>query len=476
MGCWINARNDLDVWIGNVYHDGRYTFNRKSDSTESRVKSTELFWGAKFQLEQFNDELSEWNLIDSAGYSIPQGSPDLVELKEVIKQNNFVENTRTTGYVQLSRNILRYKSHPVDLKRKVKTDTGQYFITYRDTLENSPGKFSFNLGTRAGYRSFNDEWWVTPRASFTYNPRTYFITEDTTLMRRNVQFRLASGLYYQPALYRTMRNIFGSINPDIVSQKSWHNVAGADAYFNLWGRPFKLTSEVYYKYMWDVVPYEIDNVRIRYYGENNAIAYAYGADAKINGEFVPGVESFFRIGYLSTKEDILDDFYYLYLNSDGDTIRPGYTVNDVATDSIYVEPGFIPRPTDQTLTFSVFFQDKMPKYENIKVSASLLMGTPLPYGPPTYERYKDVLRTKSYLRLDLGFMYDIVNPETPERYKDKPFLSKFEQMTLSLDAFNILGVNNIISYQWLQDIAGRYYAIPNHLTGRRINLRFIVKF
>lgn len=475
-GLLDHARNDLDVWIGNVYHDGKYTFKPQTNEDQTQMKSAELYWGAKVQLESFNDRLSEWSLVDSAGYSIPQGSPDLVELKEVIKQDNYVENVRTTSYIQFSRNIVGYKPVIVDLKRKVKNDTGHYYITYQDTIEKSPGKLSFNLGTRAGYRTFNDEWWVTPRASITYNPRNYFLTKDTTVLRRNLKLRLASGLYYQPPLYRTMRNIYGTINSDVVSQKSWHNVAGADVYFNLWGRPFKFISEVYYKYMWDVVPYEIDNVRIRYYGENSAVAFAYGADAKINGEFVPGVESFFRIGYLSTKEDILNDFYYLYLNSDGDTIQPGYTANDTPTDSIYQEPGFIPRPTDQTLTFSVFFQDKMPKYENIKVSASLLMGTPLPYGPPTYERYKDVLRTKSYLRLDLGFMYDIVNPETPEKYVDKPFLSKFEQMTLSLDAFNILGVNNIISYQWLQDIAGRYYAIPNHLTGRRINLRFIVKF
>lgn len=475
-GLLDHARNDLDVWIGNVYHDGKYTFKKKVDTASNRTKSADLYWGAKLQYESFTDHLSEWHLIDSAGYSIPQGSSDIVELKEVIKQDNYVESFRTTSYVQYSRGLISYKPVYLDLKRKVKTDSGKSYIYYKDTLDKSPAKLSLNIGTRAGYRSYNDEWWVTPRASITYTPRNYFISEDTTLLRRNMKLRLASGLYYQPPLYRTMRNIYGTVNPDIVSQKSWHNVIGADIYFNLWGRSFKFISEAYYKHMWDVVPYEIDNVRIRYYGENNAVAYAYGVDAKINGEFVKGVESFFRIGYLSTKEDILDDFYYIYLNSDGDTIRPGYTFNDTPTDSIYVEPGFIPRPTDQTLTFSVFFQDKMPRFENLKVSANLIMGTPLPYGPPTYERYKDVLRTKSYLRLDLGFMYDIINPETPEKYADKKVLKHFEQMTLSLDAFNLLGVNNIISYQWLQDIAGRYYAIPNHLTGRRVNVRFIVKF
>ncbi len=475
-GLLDHARNNLNVWIGNVYHDGKYTFKRKVDTSSNNLKTGNLFWGAKLQYEQFTDHLSEWHLIDSAGYSIPQGSSDIVELKEVIKQDNFVESFRATSYVQFNRGRIKYKPVYLNLKRKIKSDSGKSFLYVQDTIARSPAKLSFNLGTRAGYRSYNDEWWLTPRASITYTPRKYFVADDSTILRRNMKLRLASGLYYQPPLYRTMRGITGEINPNIISQKSWHNVVGADVYFQLWGRDFKFISEAYYKYMWDVVPYEIDNVRIRYYGENSAIAYSYGADAKINGEFVKGVESFFRIGYLNTKEDILNDFYYTYFNEAGDTIFPGYTFDDTPVDSSRNEPGWLPRPSDQRMTFSVFFQDKMPRFENLKVSANLIMGTPLPYGPPTYERYKDVLRTKSYLRLDLGFMYDIINPDSLHLYTEKRVLKHFNQMTVSLDAFNLLGVNNIISYQWLQDIAGRYYAIPNHLTGRRINVRLIVKF
>ena len=172
----------------------------------------------------------------------------------------------------------------------------------------------------------------------------------------------------------------------------------------------------------------------------------------------------------------MNDDYYLYLNAEGDTIIPGYTFDNVKTDSILQSPGWIPRPTDQTMTFSLFFQDHMPKIEDFKVSVNMTIGTPLPYGPPTYERYKDVLRTKSYVRVDLGFMYDFINPTTKDKFKNKKFFKELDQLTLSLDAFNLLGINNIISYQWLQDINARYYAIPNHLTGRRINLRLIVKF
>ncbi len=475
-GLLDHARNNLNVWIGNVYHDGKFSLQRTNQEMTETHKSADIFWGAKLQFESFYDELSEWHLIDSAGYSIPQGSPTSVELKDVIKQNNYVESLRTTGYFQFTRNKVRDKEVILDLKRKIRVDSVKTYIYYQDTLDKSPAKFSFTIGTRAGYRSYNQESWITPRASITYTPRVYFLSEDSTVIRRNMKLRFASGLYYQPPLYRTMRAINGTLNSDIISQKSWHNVIGADVYFNMLGRSFKFMTEAYYKYMWDVVPYEVDNVRIRYYGENSAVAYAYGIDAKVNGEFVKGVESFFRIGYLNTKEDILNDFYYTYLNSEGDTIRAGYTFNNTPVDSIRTEPGFIPRPTDQRVTFSVFFQDKMPRFENLKVSTTLTMGTPLPYGPPTFERYKDVLRTKSYLRLDLGFMYEIINPKNAEKFSERSVFKHLEQLTISLDAFNLLGVNNIISYQWLQDIAGKYYAIPNHLTGRRINVRLIVQF
>jgi hypothetical protein len=469
-----HGRNDLNVWIGNVFYDGSFTPNQKLNESGKKSKSLSMNWGVKSQFESFQDVLSEWHMIDSAGYSIPQGDPDQVELKDVIKQNNLVESYRFTGHYQFDQNFISKKDVPVSLRKKVRTDSSKYEISFIDTISDSPAKLSISFGVRGGYRTYNEEGWITPRFALTYNPRAYFIDQDTNLFRRNIKLRASSGLYYQPPLYRTMRYLDGTVNPEVVSQKSWHNVLSADIYFRMWNRPFKFITEVYYKYMWDVVPYEIDNVRIRYYAENNAVAYATGIDAKINGEFVKGVESFFRVGILKTMEEIEGDDYYIYLNSDGDTIVPGYTFNDIATDSIHQEPGWIPRPTDQLVTFTLFFQDKMPKYENFKVSANLNFGTPLPYGPPSYERYKDVLRTKAYMRLDLGFMFDFVNETTKIEKPSSKFQKSFEQFTISVDAFNLLGIQNVVSYQWLQDIAGRYYSIPNHLTGRRINLRLII--
>lgn len=470
-----HARNDLSVWIGSVFYDAGYEF--QSEQTKNPLQSTfgEMKWGIRGQYEYFEDVLSEWHLLDSAGYSIPGGDPDIIQLKDVIKQNNIVESYKISGYYAYTLNVVNKKNVAVDLRKKFRTDSTKHFIEMHDTITESPNKFSLNLGIRGGTRTYNNEYWITPRLSFNYYPRMYFINNDSNLVRRNVKLRLSTGFYYQPPLYRTMRYLDGTINPEVISQKSWHNVIGADIYFEIWNRPFKFIAEAYYKHMWDVVPYEIDNVRIRYYAENNADAYAYGFDAKINGEFVKGVESFFRIGILKTMENIDNDSYYHYINSDGDTILPGYTFNQTIVDSIFQEPGWIPRPTDQLVTFTLFFQDKMPKYENLKVSANLNFGTPLPYGPPSYERYKDVLRTKAYMRLDLGFMVDFINAETKAKKPNSKFQKAFEQFTISLDAFNLLGIKNIVSYQWLQDIGGRYYAIPNHLTGRRLNLRLIIR-
>lgn len=471
-----HARNDLTVWIGNVYANGKYDLPRIQNEAGNRVRFGEIYFGALGQYEIFEDVLSEWHLIDSAGYVVPNGDPNTIELSDVVKQTNIVESYRFTNYFQYNQNFGVRKDKVVRLKEKIKSDSTKTIRTKVDTIKGSPAIFSLALGNRIGYRSYNDEYWITPRFNFTYQPRSYFLRNDT-IIRRDVKIKFASGLYYQPPFYRTMRGLLGEVNPEVVSQKSWHNVVGAEVDFDMWGRTFKFITEGYYKYMWDVVPYEIDNVRIRYYAENSATAYAYGIDAKVHGEFVKGVESFFRIGYLKTMEDIENDDYYIYLNSEGDTIYPGYTFNNVATDSLLQSPGYIPRPTDQRLTLAVFFQDQMPGFEKFKVSTSLYVGTPLPYGPPTYERYKDILRAKPYIRLDLGFMYDVIKEKErtyplPKDYRPQ----KIKQLTFSLDAFNLLGINNVISYQWLQDVAGRYYAIPNHLTGRRINLKCVMKF
>jgi hypothetical protein len=178
------------------------------------------------------------------------------------------------------------------------------------------------------------------------------------------------------------------------------------------------------------------------------------------------------MSYLKTEEDLSNDFYYLYFNAAGDTIRPGYTTDLVRVDSLLQTPGYIPRPSDQRFSFSLLFLDEMPRKKEYKVLLTLFFGTGVPYGPPTRDRYQDILRTKSYFRTDIGFSRDLFL----KKKKNNAFNRNIDKGLISLEVFNLLGVNNTINYQWIEDVNGRQYGIPTYLTGRRINLRFVLEF
>ena len=221
-----------------------------------------------------------------------------------------------------------------------------------------------------------------------------------------------------------------------------------------------------------IPPYEIENVRVNYYGENNAKGYARGVDLKINGEFVKGIQSYASLSWLQTSEDIIDDGYYNYFNADGEKIIPGYTLDNTPTDSVLVQTGFIPRPTDQRVNFSLFFQDYVPNNPNYKMHLNLKYGSGLPFGPPKSEKYEDILRIPSYRRVDIGFSAGIKSSKKVSRFK---FLNYFEEIWLSAEVFNLLDINNTVSYIWVNDINGRQYAVPNYLTSRQLNARLIIK-
>jgi hypothetical protein len=241
----------------------------------------------------------------------------------------------------------------------------------------------------------------------------------------------------------------------------------------MWQRkqPFKLIIESYFKYLWDVNPYNIDNVRTRYQANNDAIAYATGLDVNVHGEFIEGVQSFFKVGLLSTKEDLVYDQYTTNYNKSGEEIIPGYTLDNVVAKSIVTKPKYIPRPTDQLLNFAILFQDKMPSYEMFTAQLGLQFGTRLPYGPPGVDRYKDTLRQKSYFRVDLGISYDLL-----QKKKQQQIATKFTDASLSFEVYNLMGINNVLSHQWIQDVTGRMYSIPNYLTQRRFNLKLLLRF
>ncbi|MFK8039009.1 MAG: TonB-dependent receptor plug domain-containing protein [Crocinitomicaceae bacterium] len=473
IGGFLNhARNNLIAYVSNTGHAGTYHFKQNEGEKEDISTSSSLKWGVNYRYERYDDVLSEWNIIDSSGYIIPLDN-DALTITNVIKTNNLVVNSNFTGFTQYSYNKVKRIDLPVFLKTKVKTENGKKTVTKQDTILNAPSSWNLSLGTRAGYRLYNKEPWITPRANISFSPRSYVIDTSGQVSRRNIKFRLSSGLYYQPPAFREMRNLFGQIVPEVLAQKSWHNVLGMDMYIQMWGRPFKIVAETYYKHLWDINPYEIDNVKIRYYAKNNSRAFAYGFDTKINGEFIKGVESHFRIGLLQTKEDLLDDSYVEYYNDTGAVVFQG--ASNIA-DSATIFPGYIPRQTEQLITFSVFFQDKIPNFESFKLAINIQYGSALPYGPPTFNRYQDILRSKAYFRVDLGLIYDIITKENKKKYANSKVFGSFNRLSASLNATNLLDFNNVVSFNWLQDINGRYYAIPNYLSGFRLNLKLVAEF
>ena len=427
-----HARNRLDAKVFSFQHRGYKSIDNKY-----------LQWGATWRVENINDHLSEWNYIDSAGYSVPINPRNEILLQDVIKGSNTVTSNRIMGYVQNRWNWLL----------------------------NNEAQISATLGVRAQYWDYNEESLISPRGTISYKPRWTKQLNDSTTLSRDVVFRFSSGYYYQAPFYREMRGLDGTLNPEIRAQRAIHFVLGADVNFRMWERPFKFITEAYYKALSDLVPYEIDNVRLRYYGTNNSKGYATGLDMKIHGEFIPGIESWANLSFLQTEEDILDDYYYDYYNTDGALIQSGFTQNSTVADSSIIYPGYIPRPTDQLVYFSMFFQDEMPNFPRFKVQLSVLFGTGLPFGPPDYERYKDIERYRAYRRVDIGFSYDLM-PKEP----NKGLFAKFNSALVSLEVFNLLDINNTISYTWIKESGGRQYGVPNFLTSRLINVKLAVTF
>ena len=281
-------------------------------------------------------------------------------------------------------------------------------------------------------------------------------------------------LDFQPPFYKELRDLEGNILNTIKSQKSIHFVAGADWNFKIWGRPFKLVSELYYKHLDDLIPYKIDNVRIRYLPNLSSKGYAAGIDMKINGEFVEGVESWASLSIMQTQEDIEDDFYLENYNAAGELIIPGFTDDEVVVNSIRKEPGYIPRPTDQRFSFSLFFQDYLPNKPSYKMHLRFVYGSRLPFGPPNAEKYQDVLRIPPYRRVDIGFSKEIIGKNN--RLSRSSLFKHFKSLWITAEVLNLLQINNTVSYIWVKDIHNVQYAIPNYLTERQLNFKLIAKF
>ena len=424
VGEFINhARNYLDVSVYSLEHKGAY-------NSEHHL----LNWGIKSQIEKIDDRMNEWVLRDSTGYAIPYHG-DKLELYSSTNMKYNMNSTRTTAFIQ---------------------DTYQIPI--------GKGSLYVTAGIRSQYWSYSKEFLHSPRATLRYYPE----------WDANFVFHLSGGIYDQPAFYKELKDRNGIIYPDTKAQRSTQVVLGTDYIFRAWDRPFKFTSEMYYKFMSNITPYQIDNVRIRYLPDQKAKGYATGLDMKVNGEFVSGVESWASLSVMKTEEDIIGDFYYKYYNQAGELIIPGVTADQVRASSQIVHPGYIPRPTDQRFNFSVFFQDYFPGNPTWKMHLTAFYGSRLPTGPSNSQRYMDTFRIPPYRRIDLGFSKVLINQDH-KKYRYKA-LDSIKDMWLSMEVFNLLGINNTISYLWVANNSGDMFGVPNYLTKRKLNLKLTVKF
>lgn len=397
-----HARNNLHSTVFNVSQIGKVCLKRNL-----------IKWGLTYQREVIEDKADEWEMRDSAGYSVPM-LPDRLSLYYNLAAKQNLETDRFIAYIQ---------------------------DTYTNWTER--GKVSVTAGLRANYWSFNDELLISPRVSFAYLPKR----------NKNLGFRVAAGMYHQAPFYKEIKDTVVSengntdvvLNKNIKAQRSFQLMVGGDYYYKMWNRPFKFTTEIYGKYIDRINPYNVDNVRIVYAGENKGDGYVVGLDMKLFGEFVPGTDSWVSLSLMRTKENIY-----------GDGV------------------GYIPRPTDQLYNFSLFFQDYLPGMSNLKANIKLNWADGLPFGPPRSERKDAVFRSPDYRRVDLGISYSLEKGK--DKIMQKSVLKYLKSLTVGLDVLNLFDISNVNSYYWVTDVTNVQYAVPNYLTSRQVNVKLMLEF
>ncbi|MGI9545083.1 MAG: TonB-dependent receptor [Cyclobacteriaceae bacterium] len=372
------ARNSLEAQIGNLENQWVYSWH------DNHL----LEFGVGYSKEQIDDQLNEYAFTDSANFV----SIDAPPLNTTIDLNSY----RFNAYLQ-QRSFL-----------------GEVH--------------SFTYGVRFNYWSFNGEWLISPRIQYAIQPKWH----------RDVVFKAAFGWYRQPPFYRELRDFNGVINDNLKAQSSVHSIVGLDYNFKIWGRNFKFITEAYYKDINRAIAYDVDNVRIRYYANNDTKAYATGIDFRVSGEFIPDAQSWFSLGLLQTREDLGFD-----------------------------DQGEIPRPTDQTVNLGIFFQDHIPNDPTLKVSLNLLYGSGLPFGPPNELSFRNAFEGDSYNRVDIGFSKLIT-------FEDGK--SPLKTLWLGVEVLNLLGARNTISYTWIKDVNNQQFGVPNTLSQRFFNLKAQARF
>lgn len=409
---WLTqTETSENLGVGTYFEHARNYLKAHVESVKLLLKHTakqhDVEAGLTWKQEHIEENSVEYEMRDSAGYSVPHTGKDLFMIYSLRARNELNAN-RLETYVQ---------------------DTWRFRSAGEHTL------FTLNYGLRFSHWNYNKESILSPRVSLGITPS----------FNHNVTLRFATGLYYQAPFFKELRDTStvagvtrATLNRKIKSQRSIHFIAGMDYRFNMNNRPFKLTAELYYKLLGNVVPYSINNVKVVYYGSNEASGHAAGLDLKLFGEFVPGTDSWVTLSFMDTKMKL----------------------NGVK----------VPMPTDQRYALNLFFTDYFPGTTRWKMSLKLAYADGLPFSAPHRELETNTFRAAAYKRADIGMSYRVLNNEHRERK------SIFRNIWLSLDCLNLLGINNVNSYYWVTDVTNQQYAVPNYLTGRQINARLLFEF
>ncbi len=394
------ARNYLNVSVGDVGFRGSY------DARKNFIQ-----FGANGTVTSISDDLHEWQRRDSAAFSQPY-------IPARLQMAYFYHSSANFNYARVSAFI-------------------------QDNIHfDSLNKFTATVGVRFNYSALNGEFITSPRVQLAFKP----------VWKKDWVFKFSTGLYAQPPFYREMRDLTGGVNLQLRAQKSYQVVLGSDYNFKMYGRPFKITAETYYKKLWDLDPYYYDNVRIRYTGKNDAIGYVYGGEVRLYGDLVKDATSWISIGMMKADQKVTDS-----------TSIPGYA-------------NYFPLPSDQRFSLGMYFEDYLPRNKNFKVHISAIYATGLPVGSPNGHLFQRTLRLPDYKRVDIGFSALLLDAAR-KNHPAHSFFNNMKSIWASLEVFNLLSIQNTLSYTWIQDqTSQKVYAVPNRLTSRLLNLKLMFNF
>lgn len=410
---WLNeTQTNTNLGVGTYMEHARNYLTANVESFKlmlsHRTKRHSIESGLTYKIEHVKENSREYEMRDSSGYSIPH-SADRLDLIYSLNSRNSMNSHRIEGYVQ---------------------------DTYKFTTGKDNNTFyTLNFGIRFSNWSFNNETTVSPRASLAIIPAS----------NHNVTFRFATGLYYQAPFFKELRDTIKTngvttvtLNNKIKSQRSIHFVAAFDYRFKMKERPYKFTAEAYYKVLGNIIPYNVNNVKVTYYGENMGSGYAAGLDLKLYGEFVPGTDSWVTFSLMSTQQKINGQW--------------------------------APMPTDQRYAVNLHFTDYFPGTERWKMTLKLAFADGLPFGPPHRGLEYQNFRAPAYKRVDIGLSYRAYDNDDRKKH------NAFKNIWLGIDCLNLFGISNVNSYYWVTDVTNQQYAVPNYLTGRQINGKVLFEF